>query len=355
MNVATIDTNLGKPKAKPHLYSLDLLRGLAALSVCLLHFTFGVLPSLKNTELTLFFSWGYLGVDIFFIISGFIIPYSLDRGNYQSNEFFSFMGKRMVRIWPPSFLMIILTVGQRLFIDFVLKHERIYTADLTAFQLFTNILYIVPYTSARWLNGILWTLAVEFQFYILIGLLFGWLKRGIVPLIILGGMCNMVKYSPYLHDVQFFEYNSVFLLGILLWLKFRERVSDMIFYLFALVGLVLVYVEINWLAAIFAFGTIFIILFFKKNIIIFSFLGKISYSLYLLHTVVGTTAEALWIRFFSVQTLGQKIALLFFCVLVTVLASYVFYRLVEEPSMRLAERLFKRKTVVVAIPRGKEF
>lgn len=48
---------------KKHLYSIDMLRGLVALLVCLYHFTEGFLP--QEHPLRFIFSRGYLGVEIF--------------------------------------------------------------------------------------------------------------------------------------------------------------------------------------------------------------------------------------------------------------------------------------------------
>lgn len=75
-----------------YLASLDVLRGTAALSVCLFHFTSGnraYLPS--DDPVRTVGSFGWLGVEVFFTISGFVIPYSLDQRSYHLRDAPSFL------------------------------------------------------------------------------------------------------------------------------------------------------------------------------------------------------------------------------------------------------------------------
>ena len=68
----------------------------------------------------------------------------------------------------------------------------------------------------------------------------------------------------------------------------------------------------------------------------FSFLGKISYSLYLVHATVGTTLEFILIKLFPPTSDALKILLTVACLLLTIAASFVFYQLVERPFMKWA-------------------
>jgi peptidoglycan/LPS O-acetylase OafA/YrhL len=82
--------------------ALDTLRGLASLSVCLLHLTNydpAILPPDDLGKIAC--SFGSLGVQIFFVISGFIIPYSMYRAGYQSQNKGRFLAKRLLRLEPP--------------------------------------------------------------------------------------------------------------------------------------------------------------------------------------------------------------------------------------------------------------
>ncbi|KGO88064.1 acyltransferase [Flavobacterium rivuli WB 3.3-2 = DSM 21788] len=86
MNVAT-------PAVKPHYVILDGLRGLAAIIVVLFHI-FGVYPDSYQI-----FHHGYLAVDFFFMLSGFVIGYAYDDrwGTLKTGNFFI---RRLVRLQP---------------------------------------------------------------------------------------------------------------------------------------------------------------------------------------------------------------------------------------------------------------
>ena len=95
-----------------YLSSLDLLRGLAAVAVCYFHFTHGN-PDFLSPGNFLYISgrYGFLGVDVFFVISGFVIPYAMYRGNYHLRDFGRFLTKRVVRIEPPYLISILLVLA----------------------------------------------------------------------------------------------------------------------------------------------------------------------------------------------------------------------------------------------------
>ncbi|MBW8782649.1 MAG: acyltransferase [Verrucomicrobia bacterium] len=63
------------PKLADHMSSLDALRAAAAISVCLFHFSHD--NFLNGGVFQSIFQLGYLGVDAFFVISGFVIPLAL--------------------------------------------------------------------------------------------------------------------------------------------------------------------------------------------------------------------------------------------------------------------------------------
>ena len=63
--------------------SLDWLRGIASLMVCFFHVKKYIWWTYNPNWITKAFEQGYLGVYIFFIVSGFVIPYSMCVKNYQ--------------------------------------------------------------------------------------------------------------------------------------------------------------------------------------------------------------------------------------------------------------------------------
>lgn len=162
------------PKRMADSFRLDInaLRALSVVSVLLFHF--GVSP----------FHGGFIGVDVFFVISGFlmttIIFNGLERGNFS---IWGFYFARFRRIFPALFFMCGIVVLLN-----IAMVDPITTTD-TARNAFYSLLFVsnIPYafensyfaqsSEANWLLHT-WTLSVEWQFYILfpifIALLWRW-------------------------------------------------------------------------------------------------------------------------------------------------------------------------------------
>src|SRR5262245_6522000 len=79
---------------------LDPLRGIAAGGVAWYHLT--NLLDLPEGWIKGSGAHGFLGVEIFFVISGFVIPYSMIRGGYRvRSDWGRFIAKRILRLDPP--------------------------------------------------------------------------------------------------------------------------------------------------------------------------------------------------------------------------------------------------------------
>lgn len=331
-------------KEKTHLYTLDLLRGVAALSVCLMHFTGSVLPKLKVPLAAILFSWGWLGVEIFFVISGFIIPYVLLKSNYNLQGFGNFIGKRFVRICPPSYVALTLVILQYLFIDHFFHPAKSWSGSLSMGQISHHLFYTIPFTNYEWINGVFWTLAVEFQFYLFIGLLFPLMFRSQYHFIGLSLLTLCLYYMPFSDKLQFFHYSSLFLMGGLTMLFFEKRVSTAIFLITLLAFGLCCYAQLGLLPTLFGVGTSLVIAFVKIKNKVSTFLGNISYSLYLNHVLIGSTLEVVLSKIINPQTAAMKLTLLAFCVAATIACSYLFYKTVELYFVNLANKLFSSRT-----------
>ena len=55
--------------------------------------------------------YGWLGVEMFFVVSGFVIPWALHRGGYRLKDYGRFLLKRVLRLDPPYVLSIALVLG----------------------------------------------------------------------------------------------------------------------------------------------------------------------------------------------------------------------------------------------------
>lgn len=154
---------------------LDPIRGFAALTVlvyhCIEHFGWKSFPA--GWPLV-WFKYGWMGVDIFFVLSGLVIGLStfsrINKGEVGWNLFRNFMRRRLARILPLYFLTLIafiLLVGGRPW-DFDLAK------DFAAHFILIHNIFGQYHGS---INGTNWSVGVELQFYLLFILLSTWLYR----------------------------------------------------------------------------------------------------------------------------------------------------------------------------------
>ena len=125
------------------LTELDALRGLAALSVCLFHFDY--------------FNYGVTGVDLFFMISGFVIFMSVSNAKNINDFIFS----RIIRLYPVYWLSIFIAV-----LAYYVKSNT-FPPHHTSYIL-GNLLMIQPVFRTPVLVDAYWTLYVEILFYLFI-------------------------------------------------------------------------------------------------------------------------------------------------------------------------------------------
>lgn len=155
--------------------TVDVLRGFAALSVVVYHviehFGWTAFPS---SGPLLWFRAGWMGVDLFFVISGFVIGLSafseIDRnGPYHFQG--AFFSRRVTRIVPLHYLTMLA------FVVFI-SPELLFTnfwANLTSHALFVHNLNLNLHGA---INGSNWSLATEMQFYVLMLLVAPWIRVG---------------------------------------------------------------------------------------------------------------------------------------------------------------------------------
>ena len=162
-------------------HDIDGLKGIAILSVVFYHF-FDLLKSAHFTESTLF-DGGFLGVDIFFVISGFLITSSVFY-RLSNNDFslLSFYKRRFLRIVPPLLFVCIFTliIGYFLLFPEVYNELNIEVANALLFIgnfRFANSGGYFALDSSDKLLLHTWYLAVTIQFYILFPLIVLLLKK----------------------------------------------------------------------------------------------------------------------------------------------------------------------------------
>jgi len=324
-------TNLKDLGLAAPIVSLDWLRGIASLMVCVFHVKKYIWWTFNPNWITKAFEQGYLGVYIFFIVSGFVIPYSMYVKNYQLKSFWKYIAKRTVRIEPPYVLFIILL----LIWNYWLFHFRGSGTEILydVKQFILNITYLAPFFGVKWIIVIFWTLAVEFQFYILTGLTYNLLLKSAqvryaIMITLIGiGMLIPEKYFTVLNYYVFFA------LGFQTFLFVVKKIDIKEYLISALVGILFICFLVLDIAAIAALFTLLGIFFFNVKTKVSDFFGKISYSLYLTHGLAGGAVGLFTIKMFTPEirfTLAIVISIAF---------AYLYFLLVERVFLKISKRI----------------
>ena len=328
---------------KKHLETVDILRGIAALFVLIFHFTGPVMPKIAQPLIADNTRWGRFGVEIFFVISGFIIPYVLYKTAYALKDFGKFIGKRFIRICPPSYIIIVLTIIQYYFIERFGFSNNPWFSRLSISQVIHNFTYTIPFTNYRWITNIFWTLAIEFQFYILLGLIYTFMFKGFKEFLLCSLIIASLYYTPLIHSLTFFEYGSLFIMGGVTLLYYNKTISRAQFLsVLSLTG-ILCYFQVGWLQSTLGVLTALVIGFVNLKSSIGQFLGKISYSLYLTHILVGSSIEILFVKIFHPHSVGLSLLCSLIAMSIAIGFAYLFYRLFELYFIDLAGKLSVRK------------
>lgn len=287
---------------------------------------------------TLFFQ-GIYGVQTFFVISGFIIPYAMHRAGYHYRYFSRFFAKRLLRLEPPYLFSLTAAVLLLLLRSHIMHID---TAGLEPARILLHLGYLIPFFSDyHWLNEVYWTLAIEFQFYLLMGLLF-------TPLLRATQLQRIFIYATLLLSSGIGSYQFLpnvlpfFLMGILLFLYSVGRIGVEEFGMMLLIALTTAAFRHQPAALVFGLLPVAAVLFARqKRVPGLDRVGRVSYSLYLLHPLVGGT----FINVFShrINHPFEKIVVVAAGLILTLVAAALAWKLVERPSQRLSRRISYEK------------
>jgi exopolysaccharide production protein ExoZ len=331
-------------KKEGKIVGVQYLRGLAALGVVFCHYGSDLH---SYPKLAAIFNFGQSGVDVFFLISGFIIVYSLIVHEYQVKHFFTFMLKRSIRIDPAYLMTILLTLCVFKILSFI-PSFRGQSIPFIPGQFLAHLFYVVPFTKYPYYNHVLWTLCVEFQLYILIGLLFFLSNTKIYRISFLLVLCALSMFNwPNGYNVVF-TYGAIFATGIAL-LLFKIENSKL-YAILVLFSLIITGLHFGIVISLLLFFSCLIMMYTKVNLPILTFLGNISYSLYLIHSLTFTLFDGVAKKLNADLSSHESLWLLA-QVLFAIIMAYCFYRLIEKPSLRFSKRFFyKEKVKPVASP-----
>ncbi len=294
----------GRPAER--LGSLDLLRFFAAVGVLFFHYGFrGTIGEMSQVLFPEFYDparYGFWGVELFFVISGFVIAASA-----EARSAWDFAIARAGRIYPAFVVCVSLTA-------LVIAFFGMPPYSVTWAQWLANLTFMAPVFHQPLMDGVYWTLALELIFYGWIAL---FLALGIYPKrvnwIVVGWLAICLLNSFYFQSrpLKFLlvtEYGPYFASGILMQRIFaghKDWTTSGLFLLSVLVGFVHpwdfettfprlygqpIQVEILYALHVGIYVVMGAALYFRKwlpsNRVVLA-LGGMTYPLYLLHENVG--------------------------------------------------------------------
>ncbi len=307
---------------------INALRAFAALAVAWGHFVSG-----QGKYLGLSGKYGYLGVDIFFVISGFVIPWSLYRSRYVVRDYARFLLKRNVRLYPPYLASIAITILATSFVLVPLFHVPRMT--VTGRDLLLHFAYLNDLAGVHWINVVYWTLAIEFQWYLLAGLVLPLLASGRKLTRFTVTSVMMLAYFTLYWDRLVCHYLPVFLIGVFVF-QFRARIIEAreMLGLIAVMALAMLRLS-GWLVPMVAVPTGLLIAFSTYQSHAADRVGDVSYSLYLLHLPIGVSVIGClshWLPYSSYYIGVLDVA----GVAASMAAAWIMYQIIEKPSQELS-------------------
>jgi peptidoglycan/LPS O-acetylase OafA/YrhL len=373
----------------------DLLRGLAALAVVIGHYSILYLtePHIISAvtlgeptravpvpeglaSILSWFNFPAIGVAVFFLISGFVIPLSLEGTDTRA-----YFLKRFLRIFPTYWIALGIGVAA-LFVSAFYWSKPV---PITTLDYIGNALLLsnaLSYTRSDILS-VAWTLQIEIKFYLLAPFIYMALKRGLLLPVLLCGLAVLGVYwnatalcdgvhiacwDHYRFGVRMLWFDAMFmvfmLIGSLFYAQYRKllRSWQVIAGVIFLVGCYQAAVSAAPLPELatdrrvpYLWGlAIFACLYFMRDSVTltrpFRFLADISYSLYLVHPLFGYVTMRLLMAHGAPYIVALPVALSLVIGLATIMYLYV-----EAPLIAFGKRFSKawfgaRKNGKVVVP-----
>lgn len=368
--------------------TIDLARGLASFAVFLFHIAEQIRP--YSSWWFVFAKYGFYGVPLFFVISGYCITASADGFISKQGSPLKFLKKRFLRIYPPFWgsILVILCVPYLLEVISYIRTGQLAWPhrDWQSFTV-TDWIQIVTLVKVFYgadgqslhslfsgINPVYWSLAIEFQFYLVVFLAL-LVKKHFINVLIIVTFVSLF-YQDIRYTGLFLGYWPLFSLGICVYFLLKNNITLLrlsgnfglflsVFLILIITSSVIYFAQQGQLENVLSkFGDdwlIFAILcavalwtispmesalrhcinninpIFSFPLKFVVFLGTISYSLYLLHPKVYQISE----KVADYLSLSHSFLKPIIIILGTVLVSWVFYNFCERPFMQSRFRVQK--------------
>jgi peptidoglycan/LPS O-acetylase OafA/YrhL len=339
---------------------IDGLRGIAALLVVLPHsnglFVFPEANVVSHAMVAIS-PYGGRGVQLFFVISGFVISYSLRNADRHSFGLVNFILRRSIRLDPPYWCAIF-AMWAAMDLQSVVAHRPLWTPPIGL--IVSHLFYLQGILGyGQQINVVFWTLCIEFQLYVVYALFLMATERVAsaetlnskvrpAALIVFFVGSVVLAHTVWPNDVVdpwFVRYWYMFLAGVMLcWQmlgRFRRR--QFLFCLAVMTAAYLWHPDSFKLSALLA--TIVIDQAVRRDKLQTwlngrgaQLLGRLSYCIYLMHVPIALVVLGLRTRIAPKSNLVALLMLGLLYLLVLV-ASYVLHVAVEAPCLRLSARL----------------
>lgn len=334
-------------RVESRLVAVDALRGIAALAVVLFHYTTRFTQLYPATSApSVSFPLGYLGVNLFFIISGFVIFMTLEKTRRPMD----FVVSRFSRLFPTYWAAVAITFA-------TVSVFGLPGREVTLPQAVGNLMMVHGFLWIPHVDGVYWTLEVEMLFYAWMLLLYsvGWLSRInwalwlLLALRIAYHLASVwagVDLSWTLSRVLILPYIAWFALGISVYRILRpDGCAAYSTFGTAIAAVLCIAIVEGPLLGLLAIGLAWAVWVAAKgraaalNHPALVFLGTISYPLYLIHENIG------WIIERSLLAAGWAFDFAALAALgLIVLVACMLSATVEKPALAAIRGLYKRRS-----------
>ncbi len=356
-----------------HIDFANTLRGFAAIAVMISHYTdifwtkralvshltnmpllsMDIYPTpilVLDSHFSLLSDWGSFGVALFFLISGFVIPFSLPQTTWLE-----FLAHRIFRIFP------IYGIGFSLTLFMIWLGGTLYSSNPWLFQFHEILIHYVPglrdVFGTRNIDGVIWTLEIEMKFYLMIILTMPWFQKKSAKVFLIPAVLFIITMwlnflfitdenlsDDILEKMKTFAYVSQYMIFIYIGVVYHyfyinklspEKILLLIFGLFTLFC-------IEWQLGpyqgsfsknawnyglallVFTFAYAYPKLFCENRV--FRFLAQVSYPLYVVHGVSGF----IFVRLLMEYQIPTGLCFLI-VTLIMVGIAWALHKWVEEP------------------------